>query len=331
MHKTVALSILAVISCHGSSVAGVIQFPLVEPPEVSEAKLAPHRDERFAPPRQPILAPVLFDQKGAKKALRRHTTPNGDSQEVRSVASGVAPGTATSRPSEKEVPDVASVEWIHPLCELPESALLEDTVDPIAFGSISWHIGLAAFALLALCIAWVINGTIRIRVGDCVLLSHLSGNEEVLWGPRLSFRPWPLFKAKRFDAGPHECQVNRVASLTADGFRPEISIFILYSISGPRAISARRDSELAIQTLAASSVSQLAGELNLATLVSRQSQVGDRVVDSIQKNLNGWGINIHCVEITRIGRVGVSNARFAFASPEEQSVSSHVNVLGAVG
>lgn len=191
-----------------------------------------------------------------------------------------------------------------------------------------WKLVFSAIFLTTTFAYWASCGMIRVQLDECVRILHWSGRQELAVGPRRLFRPWPIYEVHRFMSAPQSCNVNRIQALTADGYRPEFSIYVMYSIEGPDALSARADPTTVIHSLVRSAFTQLVGEVTISTFVSRQKWISERVAESLEENLGRWGIELHSIEVACVGKISISSIRAALSGDDERTGGKALSAVG---
>lgn len=217
---------------------------------------------------------------------------------------------------------------------VPRARLLRKRSATDSPGLMKFGLWVATLSLVSIgCIgSWLLKGVLRAYPGQCFRLQNCKGREEIVVGPCLAFRPWPFYTRHPFVVGPRHCLVESVQPLTADGFRADLSVHVLFSVANPKSLAARQDPEVLIAPMARSAFSKCTGEIELSTFVARQHSLCDRVAGSLQLSLETWGIKIHSVEISRVGSIGFSNARSAMVvSIRDKTNRSPLKHFVAVG
>ena len=167
---------------------------------------------------------------------------------------------------------------------------------------------------------WLACGIVRVYPGESIRIRSWLGAEEVAKGPGVTFRPWPVYSTEHVTGGPHRCQIH-VVPLTADGFRPELSVCILYTTENHEVLTSMPDASGLVETLVRSSLTMAVGELPLRTLVSRQRDICQQVFLDLQDSFVEWGVLLQSIEIVRVGRIGMSSAQKILRSPSHDDTS----------
>lgn len=161
---------------------------------------------------------------------------------------------------------------------------------------------------LAIVACWIGYGIVRVFPGEIVRVRNWLGREEVVYGPNLAFRPWPAFSKDHLESGPLCCRIH-VVPLTSDGFRPELTVCVLYANRTPEDHSSSQQTLELLATLVRSTLTMVAGELDLSSLISRQRFVCQQIQGVIEGQVITWGISLQSIEIMCVGKIGMSSAR----------------------
>lgn len=183
---------------------------------------------------------------------------------------------------------------------------------------------LSALSVVAGVVFWLATAMLRINQGEGCCLTSWKGDRQMLVGPCVLYRPWPLYTAQRLSMGPRSVTLDQIQAITSDGYRTHFSAFILYSVSSPNELSAGADFPDTMEALSQSAFAQAVGEASLSTLISRQGWVADSVARLLQDDLQRWGVRIHSVELLQIGQVYDSGIRRALSGDAESAVENQV-------